>query len=264
MPKVYEITEVLNELAPKELKEDWDNVGLLVGDSSQEIKRIFICLDITTAIVQEAVEFGADLIVSHHPLIFKPLKNVVESDIVGGIIRTLVRNNISLFSMHTNFDNADGGMNDLLADKLGLEQVRHFTDNECKDGEGNPLDNIGRVGILDAPIDMEDFVSVVKQTLGCRSIRYVGEPDDAVQTVALCSGAGAFGIYTAYRADADVYVTADIKHHDAQLASELGVNLIDAGHFETENIFCDYIERYLHSEFSDITTAQSEATSYFK
>ncbi len=263
MYKVKDIAEIIERLAPPRLAEEWDNVGLMVGDSEQTVRTIFICLDVTSVNVRQAIEVGADLIISHHPLIFSPLKNIVEGDISGNIIRTLIKNNISVYSAHTNLDNADGGMNDVLADKLGLEDVRKFTQEECCDANGNPLQNIGRVGYLDSPVELEDFKSLVKSILGCRSIRSLGNPQDTINCVALCTGSGGEGIYSAFRSGADVYVTSDIKHHEAQLAFELGINLIDAGHFETENTICEFLKTYLEENLSDVTIISSDAEPYF-
>ncbi|MBQ3573218.1 MAG: Nif3-like dinuclear metal center hexameric protein, partial [Clostridia bacterium] len=205
---------------------------------------------------------NADLIISHHPLIFSPVKRIVEGDVLGGILRTLIKNNISVYSAHTNLDNADGGMNDVLSDKLGLEDVRRFTDEECRDSFGAPIDNIGRIGYLESPIELEDFKALVKSILGCRTIRSLGNPTDMVSNVALCTGSGGEGIYSAYHAGADVYVTSDIKHHEAQLAFELGINLIDAGHFETENTICEFLKEYLEQIFPDIKIVPSDAEPY--
>ncbi|MBQ4145096.1 MAG: Nif3-like dinuclear metal center hexameric protein, partial [Clostridia bacterium] len=132
------------------------------------------------------------------------------------------------------------------------------------DLSGKPIDNIGRVGRLEEPMEMSDFVCMVEEALGCKSIRYVGEPGDVVRNVAVCSGSGGEGIYSAYNAGADVYVTSDIKHHEAQLAFELGINLIDAGHFETENIICSFIGEYLEKNFDDINVIPSDAKPYFR
>lgn len=257
MYKVKDIARQIERLAPTELAESWDNVGLMVGDPEQAVKTVYICLDVTSENVRRASECGADMIISHHPLIFSPLKRIVESDVSGSIVTTLIREGISVYSAHTNLDNADGGMNDVLAEKLGLENVRRFTDEECEN-----RDNIGRIGVLEAPAELADFVSLVKSILGCRTIRSVGEPTDEVNTVAVCSGAGGDGIYTAYRAGADAYVTSDIRHHEAQLAVELGINLIDAGHFETENIICEFMSDYLMECFSNLNIVTSDAEPY--
>lgn len=260
---VSDIVQELEKLAPPELAEPWDNVGLMVGDMEQPVKNIFVCLDVTSENVEQAAAFGADLILSHHPLIFSPVKRIVESDVSGGILRRLITKNISVYSMHTNFDKADGGMNDLLAEKLGLTQIRKYTAEECLNENGKPSDAIGRIGVLPTPVSMGDYTEQVKTSLNCFSIRSIGEADEQVHSVALCSGAGGDFIYTAYRAGADVYVTSDVRHHEAQLAQELGMNLIDAGHFETENIICDFLRDYLFEKFEDVNVRTSTAIPYF-
>lgn len=262
MPKVKDIAEYIESLAPKTLAEPWDNVGLMVGDMDSNVESVYVTLDVTSENIEEAVNCGADLIVSHHPLIFTSINRVIEQDVTGSIVRSLIKNDISVYSAHTNFDIADGGMNDILCDKLGLSGVRRFTESECTDPFGKPLDQIGRVGILDTPIEMADFVDYVKNVLGCMDISYVGSESEIISTAAVCSGSGGDLIYNAYNAGADVYVTSEIKHHEAQLALELGINLIDAGHFETENIICDFMEDYLLSRFDDISITKSTMLPY--
>lgn len=258
MYKVKDIADAIERLAPTELAEKWDNVGLMTGDFEQNVSTVYICLDVTSENVRKAVASDADLIVSHHPLIFSPLKRIIEGDVSGSIIRELIQNNISVYSAHTNLDNADGGMNDVLAEKLGLENIRKFTAEEVTGDSG-----IGRIGKLDTSMELADFVDLVKNILDCRSIRYVGEPTENITSVALCTGAGGDGIETAYRAGADVYVTSDIRHHEAQLAYELGINLIDAGHFETENTICEFMTEYLKSEFPSLNIIASDSSPYF-
>lgn len=264
MYKVSDIANAIEELAPASLAEAWDNVGLMVGDPDKAVRRIFVCLDVTAENVSHAIDMHADMIISHHPLLFNPLGRICETDVIGSTVISLIKNDIAVYSAHTNLDNADGGTNDVLADKLGLYGVRRFTAEECCDPLGKPLSNIGRVGRLETPIELADFVSFTKSVLGCRSIRYVGDPSETISTVALCSGAGGDGIYTAYHAGADVYVTSDVRHHEAQLAYELGLNLIDAGHFETENTVCEFIPEYLYERFPSIEIFSSEAEPYFK
>ncbi|MBR5614989.1 MAG: Nif3-like dinuclear metal center hexameric protein [Clostridia bacterium] len=263
MIRLSNIMEELEKIAPSELKFPWDNVGLLVGDEAQKISRVFVCLDITAENVKAAAEFGADLIVSHHPLIFEPLRSVTASDVTGSIVRELIKNNISAFCMHTSFDMADGGMNDLLAQKLGLENVRKFTAQECIDTNGEKLDGIGRVGSLDVPQTMEDFLEQVKDALCCKAIKYTGDLDDRIQTVALCSGSGGSEMYAAYHSGADVYVTADLKHDHGRIASEIGLNMIDAGHFETENIICLFLADFFFQHFPELEVKISDAKPYF-
>lgn len=264
MLRVKDVVDVLERLAPPSLAEPWDNVGLMIGNLDQRVTTVFVCLDVTSDNVQRAIDCGADLIISHHPLIFTSINRIVEQDITGSILRNLIRHDISVYSAHTNLDHADGGMNDALAKSLDLTEIRRFYDQECVDGSGKPIDNIGRVGRLEVPMAMEDFAAFVKNTLGCQSIRCVGSPDDVIQTVAVCSGSGGSGIYSAYHAGADVYVTSEIKHHEAQLAFELGINLIDAGHFETENTICSFMTEFLETEFEGLNVIPSDARPYFK
>lgn len=264
MIRLYEIIEELEKIAPSTLKEPWDNVGLMVGDETQIIKKIFVCLDLTTENVKNAIDFGADLIISHHPMIFKPLYSVTESDPIGSMVRSVIKNNISVFSMHTNFDKADGGMNDLLAHRLGLENVRKFTQEECTDGQGNTFSPIGCVGMLEYPMSMEEFVLHVKNILGCSAIKYSGDLDESIQTVALCSGSGGKeGIYSAYHSGADAYVTADLGHEHARSAFEFGLNIIDAGHFETENIICDFLADFFASRFPELEIMTSDTEPFY-
>ena len=264
MTRLSEIIEELNGIAPPELTEPWDNVGLMVGDATQKIERVFVCLDLTTENVAAAIEANADLIVSHHPLIFKPIYSVTESDPIGSMIRSVIKNNISVFSMHTNFDKAEGGMNDLLAHQLGLENIRSFTEEECVDGNGNPFSGIGRVGMLEYPMSLEDFIHQTREALGCAALKYSGDLSEPVQTVALCSGSGGKeGIYSAFHSGADAYVTADLSHEHARSAYELGLNIIDAGHFETENLICDFLASFFAARFPELEVVTSEATPFY-
>ncbi len=256
--KIYDIISEMEKIAPPSLAESWDNSGFLLGDETRAVSRVFICLEINSKTLRQALAFGAELIITHHPLIFKPLANIRESDPTGRLVRTLIKSDIAVYSMHTNFDKADGGMNDLLAEALGLEDIRPYTEKEYGENE-----NIGRVGILDPPMSLEDFSAFVKATLGCTTLRTVGNPDEDITTVALCSGSGGDLMLNALRADADVYVTGDISHHDAQTASEIGLNIIDAGHFETENIICPFLMEYFEDNFPDLQIDCAQTESYF-
>ncbi|HIV86097.1 MAG TPA: Nif3-like dinuclear metal center hexameric protein [Candidatus Monoglobus merdigallinarum] len=263
MPKVREIASYIEELAPQSLAESWDNVGLMVGDFEADVKNVFVTLDATSETVEEAIKHNADMIITHHPLIFTEIRHVTEQDVTGSIIINLIKNNIAVYSAHTNFDIANGGMNDILAEKLGLTNVRSYTEEECTDNStGRPSENIGRVGVLEQPAEMADFVDYVKNALGCAAISYVGNPSDVVSAAAVCSGSGGDLIYNAYNAGADVYITSEIKHHQASLAIELGLNVIDAGHFETENIICGFMESYLKSRFPELNIHKSSVAPY--
>ena len=264
MIRLSEIITSLERFAPPELKEPWDNVGLMVGDETQIIERVFVCLDMTSENLRQAIDFGADLIVTHHPMIFTPIKSVTENDPITSMIRLAIKNDISIYSMHTNFDKADGGMNDLLAEKIGLEDIRPFATEECVDGDGVPFSPIGRVGTLEFPMPLEDFARQVKAVLGSAALKYSGDLSDIVETVALCSGSGGRDcMYAAYHSGADVYLTADLKHDIAMTARELGINMVDAGHFETENIICEFLEEFFGAHFPEIEVARSTAKPFF-
>jgi len=260
---VKDITQAIEAFAPRELADGWDNVGLLAGNFEQEVKRVFLCLDVTSSVVAEAIEFGADLIIAHHPLIMSPLTRVVEQDVVGRIILALAKNNISVYVAHTNFDLCDGGLCDILAEKMGLANIRTFTAEECLDELGKPTAKFGRVGSC-KPTTLGEFVKFVEQKLDCQAIRFVGDENKKIETVATVSGAGGDMLYPAFRANVDVFVTADVKHHIAQLAEELDVAMIDAGHFETEVLMCEFMDKFLREKFPAIKVEVSKARSFLK
>ncbi len=261
--RICDIVSEMEKIAPPYLAEKWDNPGFLLGDETKTVSKVFICLEINSETLKQAQEENANLIITHHPLIFKPLSRITESDPTGRLIRSLIKSDIAVYCMHTNFDKADGGMNDLLAQALGLEDVRHYTEEECLDAFGSPTENIGRIGTLEPTMSLEDFAAFVRATLGCRNLRTVGNPDEEISKVALCSGSGGDLMLNALRAGADVYLTGDIGHHDAQLASEIGLNIIDAGHFETENIICDFLMEYFNDNFPYIEVSCADTKSYF-
>lgn len=246
MPTVHEIEQSLYDWAPRHLAEDWDNVGLLVGSGAREVRRVLIALDVTEWVAREAIGRGADLIVAHHPLMnctWHKVQNVLDDNAQGRLIQTLIRHEISAICMHTNLDAADGGVNDVLANALGLEGLSML--NEEK---------IGRVGTLKSEKSLEEFLQDVVQYLGCQGLRYRdgGKP---VRRVAVGGGACAEYIPQAIALGCDTFVTADVKYHDFLDAN--GLNLIDAGHFETENPVCQAVQAYLADKFPQLETVIS-------
>jgi len=260
---VKDITQAFEVVAPRELADNWDNVGLLAGDFEQDVKKVFLCLDVTSEVISEAIEFNADLIIAHHPLIMSPLTRVIEQDVVGRIIRSLTKNDISVYVAHTNFDLCDGGLNDILAEKLELTNIRPFTSAECLDELGKPMASFGRVSNCSATT-LGEFVKFVEKKLNVSAIRFVGDENKKIEKVATVSGAGGDMLYAAFRAGVDVFVAADIKHHVAQMATELGVAVVDAGHFETEVLMCEFVEEFLHKKFPGIEIGISTARSFFR
>ena len=236
-----EIEKVLFDWAPRELAMEYDNVGLLVGDPDAGITRALVTLDITEPVVEEAIRLGAQLIVSHHPVMncaWHPVQSLRTDDRQGRILTGLIRNNIAAICMHTNLDSAEGGVNDVLADKLGLSVVLPLSPEK-----------IGRYGVLKCEIPLVDFVGSVVKSLGCSGARYTdrGKP---VHRVAVGGGACAEYIGHAIALGCDTFVTSDLKYHEFLDTTE--INLIDAGHFPTEDVVCQAVIERLSAAFPGV------------
>lgn len=342
-----EIIEELELLAPTYLAEKWDNVGLLIGSKNQPIHKVLCALDVNLEVIKEAIEEKVDCIITHHPFIFKPMSRIDFDTPKGEMIRMLIQNNIAIYSMHTNWDIAAGGINDLLAEAFGLENAKPMdityeepvyklavyaprenvqsiretiiAHNPCEighykgctfTGEGTgsfmplegsqpyigvtnqlelveevkiesivylkdvnnlmkqvtevhpyeeiaydlyPLKNlksyegIGRSGLI-KPISLEDLVAKVKQIFGVSSIRIVGDSKKTITKLSICSGSGADYISKAASLS-EVYITADIKFHEAQAAIEQGLVILDVGHYASENIAIPFIKEFLQEKF---------------
>lgn len=246
MTTVDHILQYLETLAPRELKMDWDNVGLLCGSRSREVTKILVALDPFEAVCKEAAEMGAELIVTHHPLIFVAPKAVTDETSVGRCIMDLCRHGISAINAHTNLDCATGGVNDVLASTLGLENT-----------EVIGCENLLRCGEIPQQ-PLAAFLGHVKTTLDCRGLRYVdgGKP---VHKVAVGGGACAGELMDAVVAGCDTFVTADVKYNQFWDANDLGINLIDAGHFQTENPVVAVLAEKLQTQFPEIQVKISKA-----
>lgn len=245
MPTVGEIEQAVFDIAPRECAQEWDNIGLLAGRPDWEVRKVLVALDITESVVEEAGRWGAELIVSHHPVIFHGQKTVTDRDVVGRRLLALIEGGISAICMHTNLDCAEGGVNDVLAQALGIREPEQFT------GEG-----VGRCGWLEGPVALPDFVRLVSRTLGCNGVRYAdaGRP---VYRVAV--GGGACGEFedAAIAAGCDTFVTSDLSYHQFLDAGANGINLIDAGHFPTEDLICAKLIDYLAGRFPGLNIRKS-------
>ncbi|MBO5130279.1 MAG: Nif3-like dinuclear metal center hexameric protein [Oscillospiraceae bacterium] len=243
MATVADILTFLETLAPRYMKEDWDNVGLLCGRRDRPVRKILVALDPFRNVIDEAIAEHADLIVTHHPLIFRsPLMAVNEDSETGRCVLTLIEHGIAAINAHTNLDMAPGGVNDVLATTLGLENI----------GIINPVENYGllRCGaVTEQPL--EAFLTSVKEKLHCEGLRYVtgGKP---VRKVAVGGGSCADFMHDALAAGCDTFVTSDIKYNQFRTAFELGLNLIDAGHFHTENPVMPVLAEKLQAAFPEV------------
>lgn len=250
MTTVCDILNYIETLAPRSLKMEWDNVGLLCGSASTPVTKVLVALDPFEHVCREAADWGAELIVTHHPLIFQPLSSVTDETSIGRGIMALCRHGISAINAHTNLDCAVGGVNDVLAEALGLAAVSPVP-------YGDGARSLLRCGtVTEQPI--ADFLAHVKATLGCGGLRYVdsGKP---VRKVAVGGGSCADGMMDALAFGCDTFVTADVKYNQFWDAHDLGLNLIDAGHFCTENPVVAVLAERIATQFPEITVKTSES-----
>jgi dinuclear metal center YbgI/SA1388 family protein len=361
---LHEVIGIIHQLYPPDLAEEWDNVGLQVGEPGSSVERIMVALDPTFANLEQARKHKCQLLLTHHPLIFKPLKQISTSDPTGNCIAFALRHNINIVCAHTNLDSGANGLNDWLATVLDLKQTRvlqpsrqeeyfklmvYVPDSHAEEvkealfkggaghigqydkcafslrgrGQFRPLEGsdpflgsngelesvdetrietivprrkldkvlkqmfkahpyeevaydlfdlrnrnentgLGRIGRLEAPVTLEEFAHTCKERLGCSGLRMVGDPDARAQRIAVCSGSGSSAMFAAKFSGADTMVTGDLKYHEAQTAAELGLNIIDAGHFATEIIAAEGLCRTIAPELkkrgytTEIITAPNE------
>ena len=246
MATVADILQFVETLAPRSLKMDWDNVGLNCGSRNAPVTKIMLALDPFEHVCKEAADWGADLLVTHHPLIFRPIPMVTDDAAITRGMMELIRNNISHICAHTNLDCAEGGVNDVLATVLGLEDVE-------------PLGAYGgmmRCGYVPEQ-SLETFLGFVKETLHCDGLRYCdsGKP---VHKVAVGGGSCSDGLYDTILAGCDTFVTSDVKYNGFWDAKEQGLNLIDAGHFHTENPVIAVLAKKITAAFPDVEVKISE------
>lgn len=255
MATVKEIYDFLNTKAPFDSQLGFDNSGLLVGRGDVQVSRALIALDITEKVVQEAIQVGAELIVSHHPVIWDGAKSVTDSTILGRKLLMLIENGIAAICAHTNLDAAVGGVNDALAAKLGLSDVKLLkVYGQYQDGTAYGIEKIGTYA--KGPIVLKEFVRHVKTSLASNGVRYV-DAGREVQFVAIGGGSCSSSLKDVFAAGCDTFVTADVKYDTFLEAEALGINLIDAGHYPTENVVCPQLADWLKNAFPEMTISVS-------
>ncbi len=232
---------------PLDLAYEWDNSGLQVGTLNHACKKVLIALDVTKEVVKEAIHNKADLIISHHPLMFKPMETIVFDSPKGWLIKNLIQHNISVYSAHTNFDVAENGMNDILAAKIGIENPK-LLDEE---------DNIGRYGDI-AEIELKSFIEDLKKKFNLGTVKLIGNNlDRKIKTVGVSGGSGSHHMYQAKKRNCDVYITGDITYHTALDAIQYGITLIDVGH-HIEIVFVDALKSFFESQFPEVEFLKSQ------
>lgn len=239
MIKLKNIIRRLEKKYPQNLKEDWDNVGLILGDSNQEIKKIQLSLDVTDEVIEKAVKNKVDLIITHHPMIFGSLKKINNQTILGKKILKLLKNNISVYTLHTNLDSAKDGLNNYIVQKLGI-QKSEILDKMPQEGNG-----IGRIFNLAQKVFISEYIEEIKEKLEIANIKAVYNENRKIKKVGIVNGSGASYIRQMKRAGVDLFITADIKYHEALDSLEAGLPLVDIGHYESEVFFSDLIKKEL-------------------
>ena len=254
MPTINQITSFLESFAPLRLAEDWDNVGLLVGRRKSEVRRIMTCLTVTPDSATEAIERQADLIVTHHPMPFKPLKKITTDNVPGQMLLDLIQAGIAIYSPHTAFDSAAAGINQQLANSMGLIDIEPLVPSvDDPDGLGS-----GRYGRLDQPVPLSTVANSLKDFLAITHARIVGTKDSPIQKVAIaCGSAGSF-LSTANRHACDLFVTGETTFHTCLEAEATGINLLLVGHYASERFACEQLSRQLANQFADTTVWASE------
>ena len=259
-PTLKDFLDFLETIAPGRLAEPWDNPGLQVGSLSQKITKVFTSLDPTFNALISAAEANAQLLFTHHPLIFNPLLRLDINSFPGDVLAEAAKKGISIVAAHTNLDAAQGGINDILAGLMGLRNVEVLKNADEMDGVG-----LGRIGYLPEPAGLSAVARDVKKILGTQNIKVVGQKDTLINRLAVVGGSGGSLISLAHEKRADLLLTGDVGHHVALEAKSLGMALIDGGHFHTEKtafrVFVENLNKILRSKGWEVTfeTDRNEA-----
>ena len=281
---IEELLGILDELAPRTEQLGWDNSGLLIGHRDREVRKIYLAVDATEEVIRHAREFGADVLLTHHPLIFTKLSRVSDEDFVGRRVLELAEAGIALIAMHTNFD--IHGMREAIDTKLGLHATGMVGDEA---GPGDALagsagtcdalagsagtcgvevlddeDRIGSIAELRKAVRLDDYAKFVRDAFGLEGVRVFGDGTTSIRRVAVCGGSGKSEIETAIRKGADLLVTGDIDHHSGLDALEQGLCIIDAGHYGLEHVFMDYMRAYLKENAPGIASEMEPLKEAFR
>lgn len=261
MIKVNNIIKEMELLAPTYLKEDFDNVGLMVGDKNKEVKKVLLALDCTLKVIEEAKKENVELIITHHPLIFKRPSSITTDTLQGKKIIELIKNDISLYSSHTNLDSAENGLNDTIVSILGFDNFKILEKNKRDDKAG-----LGRIVSLNESIQLEDLISKIKKSLNINNLRVV-KGKDKVNKIAIINGSGQDFIGKAVALGADCIITGDTTYHFASDYKEMKISILDVGHFASEQITFFNVMENLKEKFKDVefitSTVEEDPFSFY-
>ena len=249
--KIRDIIQHLETLAPIQNQEEYDNCGLLVGNAQEDCTGVLVSLDCTDSVIQEAVEKQMNLIVSHHPLIFQPVKSILPGNGVGKALISAIRQNIAIYAIHTNLDNVIAGVNKTIADKLGLDNRQILSSKS-----GNPTIGSGLIGNLKHELSEEQLLQTLKTLFGIPVIRHSMLTGKSVTRIALCGGSGSFLITNALEAGADFYISADIRYHEF-FKGEGQMVIADIGHFESEQFTIDLLHDVILEKYPNFAVLKS-------
>jgi dinuclear metal center YbgI/SA1388 family protein len=247
---VADMARLMEKVAPAFLAESWDNCGLQVGALQWPVRKVWVALDPLLSVVAAAAEQGVDLVITHHPLIFKPLRKIDLDTTEGRIIAAALKGQVAIYAAHTNLDSASDGINDELACKIGLDRLTplvpakppEFHDSEISKIK---LAGMGRVGRLNPPRMVTQLATEIKKQLGLTKVKVAGNADRMVEKVAVCSGSGGGMLDKFFASEADVFVSGDLGYHDARAVEDSGRALIDIGHFASEHLIVDALFKKL-------------------
>jgi dinuclear metal center YbgI/SA1388 family protein len=246
---VADIIKVMETMAPLRLAEEWDNVGLQVGQLDWPVRSIWVALDPLYDVVDGACRNGVDLLITHHPLIFNPLRCINFDTPVGSVIQAAAGHKLAIFAAHTNFDSAADGINDLLAFRVGLADLKVLKrgDHPCEDSATDDLQKqgLGRVGELEETMELLPLALSIKKKLGLKYIKIAGKPDLPVRRVAVCSGSGSGLMKDFFSSGAQVFISGDLRYHDAREVEALNLGIIDMGHFASEYLAIEILAKRL-------------------
>ncbi|HBL46007.1 Nif3-like dinuclear metal center hexameric protein [Gimesia sp.] len=258
MTDVAAIQEYLTHLAPPALAESWDNVGLLTGDQNQPVSRILTCLTLTPDVAAEAIAENADLIISHHPILFRPIQQITSNTVEGKMLLALIQAEISVYSPHTSYDSAEQGINWQLAQLLGLEDIGILRPLNSTAEPELPEQGAGRFGSLPAEFTLAQVNQLIKQALKIDALQFVGDPGLKVQRVGIACGAAAEFLKDAHQHDCQVLLTGEARFHACLEARALGMGLILPGHYATERPAMEQMAHLLQQQFPKLTTWASQ------
>jgi dinuclear metal center YbgI/SA1388 family protein len=244
--RVADVIQVIEKLAPVDLASSWDNVGLQVGTRAWPVQTIWVALDPIPEVVSNACEANVDMLVTHHPLIFKPLTAVDVATPEGAIIQLAIQHRMAIYAAHTNLDTVNDGINDMLALEIGLKNIAPLAAS-LKDG----LQDFLRVGFLSEETTLMSFARNIKEILGVDSVRIAGNTDLKIKKAAVCCGSGSSLLSAFFISEADVFVSGDLKYHDARAIEGAGKGLVDIGHFASEHVMVEAFSKRLGQGLMD-------------